>query len=289
MRRKEFYAMVAPSALVMFVLLIVPLVQTLRWSLQRITYGTDGTFIGLQNYVNVLGDSRFRTSIIFTVVLTLLATALKIVFGFFLALLLNASGKARPIFLGLLLVSYIVPTVIGATAFSWMFDGNFGGLVNFFLDKIGITGPLWFTDTWPNRLMLLLQVIWHEIPFVVLILLAGLQGVSAETLEASDIDGATWWQKQRFVVIPTLSGLLGFICLVSIMDGLRIFDALVPLAPNAITLGSESVMLYVFNVAFAAGQQDLGLGSAVSVLTIFVILILLIPFIRQSYRDSVRQ
>lgn len=288
MRRKEFYAMVGPSALVMALLLIVPLVQTLRWSLQRVTYGTPGTWIGLENYVNVLGDPRFRTSIVFTVGLTLVATALKIVLGFFLALLLNASGRARPIFLGLLLVSYIVPTVIGATAFSWLFDSNFGGLVNFLLDKVGIDGPLWFTDKWPNRLMLLGQVIWHEVPFAVLILLAGLQGVSTESLEAADIDGATWWQKQRFVVIPTLSRLIGFIALVSIMDELRVFDALIPLAPNAVTLGSESVMLYVYNVAFAAGQQDLGLGSAVSVLTLIVILILLIPFIRQTYRDVVR-
>ena len=288
MRRKEFYAMVAPSALLMIILLIVPLVQTLRWSFLRITYGTEGTWVGFQNFIGILGDDRFRTSIIFTVVLTIVATALKIGFGFLLALLLNASGKARPIFLGFLLVSYIVPTVIGATAFSWLFDGNFGGLINFMLDKIGIDGPLWFTDTWPNRAMLLANVVWHEIPFAVLILLAGLQGVSQESLEASDIDGATWWQKQRFIVIPTLAPLFGFICLISIMDGLRIFDALVPLAPNAVSLGSESVMLYVFNVAFAAGQQDLGIGSAVSVLTIILILILLIPFIRSTYRDSVR-
>ena len=63
---------------------------------------------------------------------------------------------------------------------------------------------------------------------------------------------------------------------------------MIPLAPNAVTLGSESVMLYVFNVAFAAGQQNIGLGSAVSVLTLIVILILLIPFIRQTYRDVVK-
>ena len=288
MRRREFYAMVGPSAIVMTLLLIVPLIQTVRWSLQRVTYGTPGTWVGFENYVNVLGDARFRASILFTIGLTLVATALKIILGFFLALLLNASGKARPIFLGLLLLSYIVPTVIGATAFSWLFDSNFGGLVNFLLDKVGINGPLWFTDKWPNRLMLLGQVVWHEVPFAVLILLAGLQGVSAESMEAADIDGASWWQKQRFVVIPSLSRLFGFIALVSIMDELRVFDALIPLAPNAVTLGSESVMLYVFNVAFAAGQQNLGLGSAVSVLTLIVILLLLIPFIRQTYRDVVK-
>lgn len=287
MRRKEFYAMVGPSALLMIILLIVPLIQTLRWSFQRITYGTPGTWIGFDNYAGILVDDRFRRAIVFTVVLTVTAAAVKIVLGFFLALLLNASGRARPIFLGLLLVSYIVPTVIGATAFSWLFDSNFGGLVNFFLGKVGIEGPLWFTSVWPNRLMLLSQIIWHEVPFAILILLAGLQGVSQESLEAADIDGATWAQKQRHIVIPSMSRLFGFIALVSIMDGLRIFDNLIPLAPNAVTLGSESVMLYVFNVAFAAGQQNLGLGSAVSILTMIVILVLLVPFIRQTYNEVV--
>ena len=288
MRRKEFLLMVAPSTALMVVLLVVPLFQTLAWSLQRITYGSPGTWIGFSNYLSVLADSRFRNSIVFTVALTLVAVAIKIALGFVLALLLNSSGRARPIFLGLILVSYVVPTVIGATAFSWLFDSNFGGLVNFLLGKVGVDGPLWFTSVWPNRLMLLGQVVWHEVPFAVLILLAGLQGVSAESLEAADIDGASWVQKQRYVVVPALRGLFGFIALVSIMDGLRIFDALIPLAPNAVTLGSESVMLYVYNVAFAAGQQDLGLGSAVSILTMIVILILLIPFIRQTYRDVVR-
>lgn len=289
MRRKEFWAMVAPSVTVMTVLLIVPLIQTFVWSFQRITYGSPGTFIGLSNYSGVLVDPRFRASIVFTVVLTLVATAIKIAVGFAMALLLNSSGRARPFFLGLLLVSYIVPTVIGATAYSWLFDSNFGGLINFFLGKVGIEGPLWFTDAWANRGMLLSQVIWHEVPFAILILLAGLQGVSQEALEAADIDGASWAQKQRFVVIPALSRLFGFIALVSIMDGLRIFDALIPLAPNAVTLGSESAMLYVYNVAFAAGQQDVGLGSAVNILTMFVILILLFPFVRQTYNEVVQK
>jgi multiple sugar transport system permease protein/N,N'-diacetylchitobiose transport system permease protein len=182
-------------------------------------------------------------------------------------------------------VSYIVPTVIGATAFSWLFDSNFGGLVNFLLSKVGVPEVLWFSSQWPDRLMLLGNVLWHEIPFAALILLAGLQGVPPEPLEAADIDGASWWQKQRYVVIPSLSGLFGFVALISIMDGLRIFDALIPLAPNAVGLKSESVMLYVYNIAFAAGDQNVGLGSTVSVLTMLLILVLLFPFVRQTYRE----
>ncbi|MEP6631681.1 MAG: hypothetical protein ABJA89_14525, partial [Lapillicoccus sp.] len=106
--------------------------------------------------------------------------------------------------------------------------------------------------------------------------------------EAAQIDGASWWQQQRYVVIPSLGPLIAFISLITIMDGLRIFDALIPLSPSAVSLGNESVMLYVYNVAFAAGDQKVGLGSAVSVLTMIIIFILLVPFIRQTYRE-VRQ
>lgn len=285
MRRKEFLTMVAPSVLLMIVLLLVPLLQTLRWSLEKVTYGSPGQWTGLSNYTAALGDTRFRHAMVFTVVFTLIATLIKVVVGYALALLLNLTGRARPIFLGLLIVSYIVPTVIGATSFSWLFDTNFGGLINFLLEKVGMPEILWFSDEWPNRIMLMLNVVWHEIPFAILILLAGLQGVPSEPMEAASIDGANWFQKQRFVVIPSLSKLIGFIALISIMDGLRMFDALIPLAPNAVGLNSESVMLYVYNLAFAAGTQDLGMGSAVSILTMIVILILLIPFIRQTYRE----
>ncbi len=287
MRRKEFLALVAPSAIIMTVLLVVPLVQTFNWSLQKVTYGSAGTYIGLGNYGQILGDARFRQAAIFTVGLTLVALVFKLTLGYVIALLLQRSGRARPIFLGILLLSYVVPTVIGAVAFSWLFDPNFGGLVSWFLQHLGIENPpLWFTNQWPNRLMLLANIVWHETPFAILILLAGLQGVSTEALEAAEIDGASFAQKQRYVVIPSLYPLIGFIALISIMDGLRIFDAFIPLAPNAVALQSESIMLYVFNIAFAAGDQNLGLGSAVSIVTMFIIAILLVPFVRQIYKEA---
>lgn len=287
MRRKEFLVLVAPSALIMTVLLVVPLVQTFNWSLQKVTYGSPGTFIGLGNYTEVLGDERFRQAVLFTVGLTLVALAFKISLGYVIALLLQRSGRARPLFLGILLLSYVVPTVIGAVAFSWLFDSNFGGLINWVLQQVGVENPpLWFTNQWADRIMVLTNIIWHETPFSILILLAGLQGVNTEALEAAEIDGASFVQKQRYVVIPSLYPLLGFIALISIMDGLRIFDALIPLAPNAVNLRSESIMLYVFNIAFAAGDQNLGLGSAVSILTMFIIGLLLIPFVRQTYKEA---
>jgi len=287
MRRKEFFILVGPSALIMIALLIYPLIQTIIWSLQSVTYGRPGTWVGLGNYTGVLGDHRFHRAVMFTVGLTLVSLAIMLVLGFIIAVLLQRSGRLRPLFLGFLLMSYIVPTVIGATAFSWLFDGNFGGLFNWFLQHLGVANPpLWFAEQWPNRIMILGNVVWHQVPFAILILLAGIQGVSTDSLEAARIDGASWWQQQRHIVIPSLGPLIGFISLITLMDGLRVFDPLVPLAPSAVSLENESIMLYVYNIAFAAGDQKLGVGSAINVVTMVIIAILLVPFIRQTYREA---
>jgi multiple sugar transport system permease protein/N,N'-diacetylchitobiose transport system permease protein len=134
--------------------------------------------------------------------------------------------------------------------------------------------------------MLVANTVWHLLPFSMLIILAGLQGVPEELRDASKIDGANARQTHLFIIIPTIRGVLGFVCLVSIMDSLRTFDSLIPLSPQADTIGNESIMLYIFHVAFRDGSEQLGLGSAVNVLTIILILIMLFPFIRGILKEA---
>ena len=124
------------------------------------------------------------------------------------------------------------------------------------------------------------------LPFAMLMILAGLQGVSQETLEAAEIDGASVLQRHRHVIIPSIRGVLGFVVLIFTMDVVRTFDPLIPLAPQATLLGNESIMFYVYRVAFAEGAPNLGLGSAINVLTIVLILVLLTPSIRSLIRES---
>ena len=143
---------------------------------------------------------------------------------------------------------------------------------------------LWFTDQVPNAILVIPNTVWHMLPFAMLIILAGLQGVPVELREAATIDGANALQTHLHVIIPTIRGVMGFVTLISIMDVLRMFDNLIPLSPQAETIGNESIMLYVYSVAFANGAQQLGLGSAINVLTILLILVMLLPFIRGSSR-----
>jgi ABC-type sugar transport system permease subunit len=286
MRRREYAALIAPSVLVMFGFLVVPLYRTIKWSFQKVAYGSPGSFVGLSNYSAALTDPRFGRAVLFTVGLTVATTAVLITLGYVVATLVNQIGRWRPLVLGILLISYVLPHVVGAAAFSWLFDSNFGGVVNYLLSSVTGHEILWFTDPWPNRLMIGLNVIWSQLPFAMLIILAGLQGVPEEVIESAKIDGASAWRRHQHVIIPSIRGVLGFAILISIMDILRIFDNLVPLAPQAVTIGNESIMLYIYNQAFREGNQNLGLGSAVSVLTIVLILVMLFPFIRGVFREA---
>jgi multiple sugar transport system permease protein/N,N'-diacetylchitobiose transport system permease protein len=286
MRKREFWLLVGPSMLVMFGLLVVPLYRTIQWSFQEVQYGAPGVFVGLQNYAAALTDPRFGRAVLFTVVLTLFVTAALIVLGYIIATLVNQLGKLRPVVLGILLVAYVLPAVVGSAAFSWLFDTNFGGVANLLFTRLTGTEILWFTDVWPNRVMIILFTIWHLLPFSMLIILAGLQGVPDEIIEAANIDGATSLKSHLYVIVPTIRGVLFFVALISIMDVLRTFDQLIPLAPQAVEIGNESIMLYIYNIAFREGSEQLGLGSAVSVLTILLILLMLTPFIRDTFKEA---
>jgi len=286
MRKREFYLLVAPSMIVMFGLLVVPLYRTVVWSFQEVQYGEEGRFVGLGNYAAALTDARFGRAVAFTVVLTLIVTASLVVLGYIIATLVNQLGRMRPVVLGILLVSYVLPAVVGSAAFSWLFDTNFGGVANYLLSSLTGSEILWFTDVWPNRAMIILNTIWHLVPFSMLIILAGLQGVPTEIIEAAKIDGASGLKTHLSVIVPTIRGVLFFVALISIMDVLRTFDQLIPLAPSAVEIGNESIMLYIFNIAFREGSERLGLGSAISVLTILLILIMLTPFIRDTFREA---
>jgi ABC-type sugar transport system permease subunit len=286
MKAREFWLLFAPSFLVMSGLLVLPLIRTIQWSFEEVHYGTPGTFVGLDNFVHALTDARFGEAALFTIVVTIITTAILLVLGYLVATGMNRLTLSRPLVLGILLVSYVLPNLVGAVAFSWLVDDNFGGILNRFIGLMGGSQVLWFTEQVPNAILIIANTVWHMLPFAMLIILAGLQGVPVELREAATIDGASPLQTHLHVIIPTIRGVLGFVTLISIMDVLRMFDNLIPLSPQAANIGNESIMLYVYSVAFADGAQQLGLGSAINVLTIILILIMLIPFMRGIFKEA---
>ncbi|PDQ36218.1 MAG: hypothetical protein B5766_02045 [Candidatus Lumbricidophila eiseniae] len=286
MKAREFWLLFAPSLLVMGGLLVIPLVRTVQWSFESVHYGSPGSFVGLENFATALTDPRFGRAVLFTLAVTAATVVILLVLGYLIATAINRITRSRPIVLGIMLVSYVLPNLVGAVAFSWLFDDNFGGVINRMIEFFGGNQVLWFTDQVPNGILVIVNTVWHMLPFAMLIILAGLQGVPTELREAGIIDGARAVQSHLHIIIPTIRGVLGFVTLISIMDVLRMFDNLIALSPQAASIGNESIMLYVYSVAFADGAQRLGLGSAINVLTIILILTLLIPFIRGIFKEA---
>lgn len=284
MRLKQFVWFSAPAIVLMVGLLIVPLAMTLMWSFQNVPVGQPGTFNGLDNYRELFSSPRFGRAAAFTVAFTLILVTAKLVIGYAIALLLNRIRRGRMVILGLLMASYVVPTVVGAMNFSWLFNDIFGGVVNQLLALVGLDYS-WFTESGPARFLVGLHALWHEVPFVILVLLAALQTLPEEPLEAAQIDGANWWQRQRFVIIPLLRPMISFILLITIMDGLKIFDSIRIITPAATSVGTESLMTFVYQVALAESYR-LGTASAVNVLTIIITILLLIPFLRQQWKEA---
>ena len=284
MRRKDFLTLAGPAVVLMAALLLVPLVTTVAWSFQNVPVGQPGTFTGLANYSELLASPRFLRAAVFTVGYAVVATVLKVVLGYVLALLLGRVRRGRTVLLGFLLASYIVPSVVGALDFSWLFNDVFGGVVNQVLGVVGVHVN-WLVDTWPARGLVVMHSLWHEIPFVVLVLLAGLQTLPEEPLEAASLDGANWWQAQRYLVLPALAPVFSFVVLISLMDGLKVFDSIRIMTPAAEQLGTESLMTYVYQVALGDSLR-LGMGSAVNVLTMLVTLLLLVPFLRSTWKGA---
>jgi ABC-type sugar transport system permease subunit len=289
MKAREFWALFLPSLIIMGALLVLPLIRTIQWSFEEVNYGSPGKFVGFDNFAFALSDPRFHEAVLFTVIVTVISTIILLVFGYLIAIGVDRLSLSRPLVLGILLVSYVLPHIVSGVAFSWLFDENFGGVANQIITFFGGGKVLWFTDQIPNAMIIIAVTVWQMLPFAMLIILAGLQGVPADLREASKIDGANAIQTHLNVIIPTIRGVLGFVTLITIMDVLRLFDVLIPLSPQAQSIGNESIMYYVYSVAFADGAQQLGLGSAINVLTIILILVMLIPFIRSTFTEAKAQ
>src|SRR6187551_3052954 len=150
MKAREFWLLFAPSFLVMSGLLVIPLIRTIQWSFETVHYGAPGTFVGLDNFVHALTDARFGEAALFTVTVTVITTAILLVLGYIVATGMNRLTLTRPVVLGILLTSYVLPNLVGAVAFSWLVDDNFGGPVNRVVQFLGGTPVLWFTDQVPN-------------------------------------------------------------------------------------------------------------------------------------------
>jgi len=258
-----------PSLAVMTVVLVYPLASAIYYSFLRYYLG-GGTpqFIGLANYVELLSDERFWGDLLNTVIIVGASVALQLVMGMALALALYAATRGVRLISLLNFLPNVVTPVVGAIFLKWLFSGRFG-LLDSTLISFDIYPPNWLGDPIWAKITLILADTWKFMPFLMLVLYAGLQAFDTQLLEAAQIDGANAWQRLRYVILPMMKPLILFVVAIRAMDAFRFFDLVYVLTNGGPGTATETVTLYTYQIGFR--MLEVGKASALGVITLVIV------------------
>ncbi len=260
---------------------LFPVIYAFLLSLYEYTGRLREGFAGPGNYIEALTSGRFWDSVIATFVFTLGSVSLEFLIGLSFALLMNQAFFGRGVTRATILVPWVIPTVISAQVWFFMFNIT-PGFVNYALPFVSENFNWLGRDTWP-MVALIVADVWKTAPFVALLLLAGLQTVPEELYEAARVDGAVSWQRFRYVTLPLLKPAAFVALLFRTVDSLRIYD--LPAVMTGGTFGTETLSILVQR--FIVATPDPGFGSTLSTLTFAVVLAVGVLFVALLGRELV--
>jgi multiple sugar transport system permease protein len=258
-------ACLAPAVGLLTVFLTYPLGLGLWLAFTDTQIGRAGEWIGLENFESLLDDRIFWSTVGFTVFYTAVATAGKFALGLWLALLLNERFPLKALIRAVILLPWIVPTVLSAIAFWWIYDPQFSIVSYLLVDVLHwrSTYVNFLGDPWNARLSLIAANIWRGIPFVAICLLAGLQTISPSLYEAAMLDGATSWQRFRHVTFPMLLPILAVVLTFSVLFTFTDFQLVYAITRGGPVNATHLMATLAFQRAIPGGQ--LGEGAAIAV------------------------
>lgn len=240
---------------------------------------------GIGDFLGRLINLPFYKAMFFTLAYTFIVTPLTIVFGFAIAIAVNSAARAlRGPLIFVSLLPMMVTPLIGALILFWMVDAQ--GIIGAALQWAAGDPSLSVKASTPLMwIMLMVYGVWHAAPFAFIVYYAGLQTVNRDTLEAAVVDGASRWERIRYVVIPHLLPLTTFIALIQLMDNFRVFEPIVSFSAAA---HATSLSWAIYN-DLGGETRQLSSAAATSVLTILGVAILLSPVLVRTWRDFARK
>jgi multiple sugar transport system permease protein len=261
--------LVMPAVVLMLLVTAFPMLRALWLSFYdySLTAPDDRAFVGVSNYVTALSDPLFWSTTFNTVFIMVVTVAVELVIGFVFAMVMHRVIFTRGLIRTSILIPYGIITVV--SGFAWQFAfSNSNGFVNAWLPFVEDNFN-WFGDYGPAMAAIMVSEIWKTTPFMSLLLLAGLAQVSEDTLEAAKVDGATWLQRLRHVILPSMRGAIMVAVLFRALDAYRIFDNIFVMTAGA--QGTESASFLTYRQVIE--QFQLGMGSALSVLLFLSVLV----------------
>lgn len=233
--------------------------------------------------IAALANIDFYRALRFTITFTFITLPLVLLLGMALALAVNRSlRQIRGPVIFVSLLPFIITPVIGALSIRWLFIGD--GILTAFLEYMLERDVAVFAQGWTIELLMLFYRVWHVAPFAFVVFYAGLQTINRDELEAALIDGATRFQRLRYVILPHLSPLIVFIALIHLMDAYRVFEEVIGFSSQAHRI---SLQWLTFDLLQPddSGNRAVARASASAMLTMVGIVLILIPVLRRTRRD----
>ena len=274
--RKSFWLFSAPAMLIYVVFWMVPILMTIPFSMLKwngIGQITWDNFIGLGNYKTLFADKAFYQCLRNNFQYMLVTVIFIPLISFFLALFIEKFIRHKGVFRTGLFIPIVLPMMLVTLMFKQIYNGEYG-LLNGFLRLIGL-GRLttdWLGDKRTALTAVSFIAVWKAIPFTMIIILAGLQGVSTEMEEAATIDGASFWQMVWYVTIPQIASVLVVAVGLVIIDAFRVFDTIFMTTNGGPGIRTTEVLgTYVYKAGFA--NSRIGFASALSFVNIIIVML----------------
>jgi N,N'-diacetylchitobiose transport system permease protein len=283
------YLLILPALVVIAAVLGYPLYFMSRLSLEH--YGLfqllkhKGEWIGTKNYSQILHDGLFWHVVFRTLAFTAAAVSLTMVLGTLIALLLGELGsKMRLLLTAGLIFVWAMPVVVAVAVWSWMVDYEFG-VANWLLTYLHVgdfNHHEWFANTWTGWAIITSLVVWGAIPFVALMVFAGLTQVPQELIEAATTDGASPWRVFRDVTMPLLKPIFVILTSLSIIWDFQVFNQIWILLNGEPPPQYFTMSIYAFTTSFQ--QSQYGLGSAIALVMVAILLVVSFVYIREMVK-----
>jgi len=266
------WLLLLPSAVLLLGLLAYPLGLGVWLGFTDAKIGNPGEWVGFENFAYLVTDEVVQLALFNTLFYTIVASALKFGLGLWLALLLNRRLPFQSFFRAVVLLPWIVPTVLSAIAFWWIYDPQFSIISYVFVDVLGWRDTYFdfLGSPWPARFSLIAANIWRGIPFVAISLLAGLQTISPSLYEAAMLDGATAWQRFRFITFPMMMPILAIVMTFSIIFTFTDFQLVYAITRGGPVNSTHLLATLAFQRGIAGGELGEGAAIAVSMIPFLV-------------------
>ena len=281
------YLLLAPALIVLAVVILYPMASNAVMSLQRVRLlrGGGGEFVGTANYAKLFGSPAFRSSILSSLKFLLFSLPPALVLGLGLALVLNEIRKLRPVLMACLLIPWAISPVVTGYMWRWLFHDSFG-LINHGLVTLGVIDHNlpWLAKPGTAMAAVVVANVWRFMPYITIMLLAGLQGIPEELYEAAHMDGARLVQRFWHVTLPQLRHVIAVVVLFATIWMANEFPLIFVMTEGGPAKATQVLPITVYQIAFE--HLRLGRGAAAAMILLAFLLLASVLFIRLMFQED---